>query len=118
MNQLGRLFDASTGAETDESVQLQIDAVTQETLEQGQALEALLPLPGWKLIEDFCYSRIEAAKEKLLDAKDLDEIRLLQSHAAAFSNLLGTVHTMIRESIEIREEIKKQEREASEGRQT
>jgi hypothetical protein len=110
-NQLARLFDIETGQEDVSSTQAVVEAQAQLVIEQGNALEALRPLPGWKLVEDFCYSQIEAAKEKLLDAKDLDEIRRLQSLAAAFSNLLGTVDTMIREATELKAEQTKQERE-------
>jgi hypothetical protein len=100
---LNRVYDWETGTELSESQLAALEIYEQEILEQGSAIEALRPLPGYALIEQFCLDQIDAAKDKLLDAKDLDDIRRLQSIGVAFSNLLGSIDSLVREADRIKE---------------
>lgn len=115
-NTLLRLFDADTGHELEDSVIVRSEAEKERILEQGRQMEALTKMPGWKIINEFCLSQIEGRKEKLVDARDMDEIRRQQSFISAFSLFLGAVASVIHEASELEAEIKKQEREAAEGR--
>lgn len=102
-NQLNRVYDFETGVELTESAEGAKEVYEQEILDQAMKVEAMQATPGWKLIEEFCFNQIESGKDKLVDAKDLETIRRIQSQITAFSHLLGSVNALIREATQIRE---------------
>lgn len=112
-NTLLRLFD-ETGRELDTSMLAVNELQQQKLLEQGRQLEALTQMPGWNIVKEFCLSQIEGRKEKLVDARDIDEIRRQQSFISAFSLFLGAVASVIHEAKELEAELKTQERELPE----
>lgn len=108
-NQLNRLFDFDTGIELEDSADGALEFYQEQVLKQAASVEAMKATEGWKLLEEFCFDQIEAAKDKLVDAKDLDQIRRYQSLVVCFSNLLGVVDKLVLEATNIRAELKERE---------
>lgn len=103
MKPLPKLFDADTGA-LDASVAelLRKDSESQRVHTCHQ-VELMAQSEGWKHIENQIFNWIEDAKEKLVDAGDINEILRMQQSVRAYSNVLGLVLATIKEGKDLRE---------------
>lgn len=98
-----KAYDPETGVELEESIRATEQAEIAKVIKEGQSLEQMQRTAGWKLVQEFLFSRIEAQKEELVDTQDYDKILRLQASITAASNLLGYVHTRVEEARTLQE---------------
>lgn len=101
--ELLREYDADTGRETDHSLASNLEVEEQKVQSAGEAYEQMLATAGWKLLETSVRASIESLKDKIIDLEDEKEIRKHQAMVRAYSNVLGTVYTMISQARSLRE---------------
>lgn len=89
------LYDEETGQPDRAVIEAAVADEEAEAREKAAQVERMAATDGWKQIEEWLFTQIEAAKEMLIDTEDIEKIRKAQSIARAYSNVLGEVHGRI-----------------------
>jgi hypothetical protein len=103
-----RRFDGETGLLTEDALLRQLRMDTDLLVKEAVALSAMSKTAGWQVVQRFLNECIADYHGKLLDLRDLDEIRRAQERVKAYAGVLSYVEVVVREGEEAQEAAKQE----------